>query len=223
MIMPELRSPRCVMRRRRGRAPSEPRCSRASTGSERFREAEVEHLDRAVAPHLHVRRLQVAMDDALLVRGLERVGDLPRDRQRLGDRNRPAADDRWRGRRPRPAPSPAPGRRRQPGHPRGRRSARCSGWFSAASVCASRLKRASRSGSCREQRRQHLDGDVAIEPCVAGAKHLAHSAFADGGEDFVRAQASPGRNSLCQRGGLYLCEVREWPFTVVSPAIPRCR
>ena len=29
------------------------------------------------------------MDDALLVRRLERLGDLPRDRQRLVDRNRP--------------------------------------------------------------------------------------------------------------------------------------
>jgi hypothetical protein len=32
---------------------------------ERFGEAEIEHLDRAVGAHLHVRRLQVAMDDAL--------------------------------------------------------------------------------------------------------------------------------------------------------------
>ena len=31
------------------------------------------------------------MDDALLVRGFERLGDLPRDRQRLVERNRPAA------------------------------------------------------------------------------------------------------------------------------------
>ena len=32
------------------------------------------------------------MDDALLVRGLERVGDLPGDRQRLGQRHRSARD-----------------------------------------------------------------------------------------------------------------------------------
>ena len=57
--------------------------------SERLRETEVEHLDRAVGPHLDVRRLQIAMDDAVLVRGLEGVGDLPRDRQSLGDRQRP--------------------------------------------------------------------------------------------------------------------------------------
>ena len=46
-------------------------------------EAEVEHLDRAVRRDLDVRRLEVAVDDALLVRRLERLGDLPRDRQRL--------------------------------------------------------------------------------------------------------------------------------------------
>ena len=32
------------------------------------------------------------MDDALLVRRFERVGDLPRDRQRLVERQRPARD-----------------------------------------------------------------------------------------------------------------------------------
>ena len=41
--------------------------------------------------HLDVRRLQIAMDDALLVRRFERVGDLPRDRQRLVERDRSAA------------------------------------------------------------------------------------------------------------------------------------
>jgi len=34
------------------------------------------------------------VDDPELVRRLERVGDLPRDRQRLGERNRPPLEDR---------------------------------------------------------------------------------------------------------------------------------
>ena len=34
------------------------------------------------------------MDDAVLVRGLERLGDLARDRERLGERQRPARDAR---------------------------------------------------------------------------------------------------------------------------------
>ena len=41
--------------------------------------------------HLDVRRLQIAVDDPLLVRRLERLGDLPGDRQRLVDGNRPCA------------------------------------------------------------------------------------------------------------------------------------
>ena len=44
------------------------------------------------APHLDVRGLQIAMDDPLLVRGFERLGDLLRDRQRLVERDRAARD-----------------------------------------------------------------------------------------------------------------------------------
>ena len=33
------------------------------------------------------------MDDALLVRGFERLGDLPGDRQRVGERHRSARDE----------------------------------------------------------------------------------------------------------------------------------
>ena len=39
-----------------------------------------------------VGRLQIAMDDAFLVRRVERFGDLARDRERLGDRQRPARE-----------------------------------------------------------------------------------------------------------------------------------
>ena len=57
------------------------------------------------AAHLDVGRLQIAMDDALLVRRFERVGDLPRDRQRLVERHRsPRAMIARAGRRPRRAP-----------------------------------------------------------------------------------------------------------------------
>src|SRR4030095_13869979 len=48
-------------------------------------EPEVEHLDVAVRRQLDVRGLQVAMDDPLLVRRFERLGDLTRDRERLLD------------------------------------------------------------------------------------------------------------------------------------------
>ena len=55
-------------------------------------ESEVEHLHRAVGAHLDVRGLEIAMDDALLVRRFERFRDLSRDRQRLVDRDRSACD-----------------------------------------------------------------------------------------------------------------------------------
>ena len=57
-----------------------------------LREPEVEDLDDAVGPDFDVRRLQVAVDDALLVRGLERVGDLPRDFEGFVGADRPAGD-----------------------------------------------------------------------------------------------------------------------------------
>ena len=59
---------------------SSPRDSSLKT----LREAEVEHLDRAVAAQLHVRRLEIAVNDPLVVRGGEGLGDLSRDRKGLG-------------------------------------------------------------------------------------------------------------------------------------------
>ena len=73
----------------------------------RLGEAEVEHLHRAVGADLDVGRLQVAVDDPLLVRRLERFGDLPRDRQRFIDRHGPVRDAIGQRRRPRPAPARA--------------------------------------------------------------------------------------------------------------------
>src|SRR5262249_11752713 len=37
--------------------------------------------------------------------------------------------------------------------------------------------------------RQHLDGDVAIQPGVARAIHLAHPAFAEQGDNLIRTEA----------------------------------
>ena len=53
----------------------------------RFRQAEVEDLHDALGRDLDVGRLQIAVDDPFLVRRVERVRDLRRDRQRLVERN----------------------------------------------------------------------------------------------------------------------------------------
>ena len=63
----------------------------AACGLHRLRQAEVQHLHRAVLANLDVGGLQIAMDDPLLVRGFERLGDLLRDRQRFVDRDRALA------------------------------------------------------------------------------------------------------------------------------------
>ena len=52
------------------------RCPGRPRRIERLGQAEVQHLDGAVGRDLDVGRLQIAMDDAAVVRRLERVGDL---------------------------------------------------------------------------------------------------------------------------------------------------
>ena len=46
-----------------------------------LRETEVEHLDGAIGLQLDVGRLEIAMNDAVLVSGFECLRNLPRDRQ----------------------------------------------------------------------------------------------------------------------------------------------
>ena len=57
-----------------------------------LRETEVEQLDRAVGPQLDVRGLEVAVDDAVLVRGFERSSDLRGDREASATGTRPARE-----------------------------------------------------------------------------------------------------------------------------------
>ena len=80
------------------------RCPARRIMRQRFSEAEVQHLHGAVLANLDVRRLEIAMDDALLVRGFEGLRHLPGDRQRLDHRQSPRARSAERGLRPRPAP-----------------------------------------------------------------------------------------------------------------------
>ena len=65
-----------------------------TAGGQGLRESEVQHLDRAVLAHADVGRLQIAMDDAERVRGVERLGDLPGHVERLVDRQRASRDPR---------------------------------------------------------------------------------------------------------------------------------
>jgi hypothetical protein len=157
-------------------------------GRERFGEAEVEHLYRAVGPHLHVGRLEIPMDDAGLVRRRQGVGDLPRDRQRLGDRDRALRQpvgqcrplDQFEDERLRPARLLEAVNRADVGMvQRGERPG-----FA--------LEAGDAFVALRHGGREHLDGDVAVESCVARAVHLAHSALTEQAGDVIRAEAGAG-------------------------------
>ena len=137
------------------------------------------------------------MDDALLVRGFERVGDLPRDRQRLVDRDRAARD----ALRPESSPSTSSITSARDGRSllRGRRSRRCSDGSARRGL---RL----RAGSARAapRRRPPTAGSTLIATSrfslrVGRAIDLAHAALADLGGDLVRAEAGAG--SECHGSG----------------------
>ena len=50
---------------------------------ERLGQTEIQHLHHAVRTQLDIRRLQVPVDDSVLVGRLQRLGDLARDRKRF--------------------------------------------------------------------------------------------------------------------------------------------
>ena len=66
------------------------------------------------------------------------------------------------------------------------------GWFSEASVCASRVNRSEPFGVACKCVRQDFQGDVAIQSRVAGAIHLPHAALADMRNDLVDAEPRSG-------------------------------
>jgi hypothetical protein len=128
------------------------------------------------------------VDDALLVRGLERVGELPHDRQRLVHRHgvlRDAVgergavhqlhDERLRRRRVLDAVDRTDVRMIQLGERSGLA-----------------LEAGEPLRVLRQRCWQHLERDVAIQLGVAGAIHLAHSARANLRGDFVRAETCGG-------------------------------
>ena len=66
----------------RGKDPG--RADRSWLGvADGLRQAKIQHLHRAIGSDLDVRRLQIAVDDAVIVGGFERVGDLARDGEHL--------------------------------------------------------------------------------------------------------------------------------------------
>ena len=176
-------------------------------------QAEVEHLDGAVRRDLDVGRLEVAMDDAAAVRGFERVGDLPGDRERLVQRK---GSSPWLAGAPAPRgrSRPTPTRRAVDGAAHQLRERETLDQLHHDRLGGAVLhavdrgdvrvvERGQRLRLAREPREplaivgdrfgEHLDRDVAIEFRIARAVHLAHAAGTERPEDFVLAEARPGR------------------------------
>lgn len=137
---------------------------------------------------MDVRGFQIAMNDSVLVRRLERVRDLLCDRQRLIERHRAARDplrkilalDQF--------------------HDESTDTAR---FFKAVNVGdvgmiqgREGLRFACEPGKpfgvTRKGVRQDFDSDVAIQPGVSRAKHFAHAADAKLGDDLVLSESSAG-------------------------------
>ena len=158
--------------------------ARAPFRTHQLGEPEVEDLDPTVAADEEVLRLDVAMDDALLVRGGQTACDLHGVVQRLARRQSGAAQDRAKRR-------PLQQLRDQVGGP-----------VLGADVVDGEhvgvIQGAGGAGFLREaaqalfvpgeRRRQHLERDLAAQSRVARAVDLAHASRAEGVEHLVRAE-----------------------------------
>ena len=167
------------------------RARRVLLGCQRLREPEVQHLHRPVRAQLDVRRLEIAMDDALLVRGFKSFRDLFRYRQCFVERDRPASNalgqivalDEFHHERTDTV-----------------------GFFETVDVRdVGMIQRRESLRFAREPREpfrvageqvgQYLHRDLAIELRIARTEYLAHPAYADAGDDVVDAEARAGRES----------------------------
>ncbi len=135
---------------------------------------------------LDVRGLQVAVNDPLLVRGLERIGNLPPDRQRFTDRNRALRDSL----RERVAFN-------QFEHQRAPAVHRLDAVDRADVRVVERRQHARFAleahhavAVVHKRGRQHFDGNVAAERGVAGPVDFTHAAGTKARSDFERANAT---------------------------------
>ena len=162
------------------------RAARTVRAASSFGQAEVQHLDRAVGRDLDVGRLQIAMDDAVLVRRFERLGNLPRDRQRFVDGQRAARDpvgervalDQLQDERVDVAAVLEPVDRRDVRMVERGQHLR----LAPEAREAIRIERQTRRAAPSARRRAELG--------IARAIHLAHAAGAERADDLVRADAA---------------------------------
>ena len=161
-----------------------------------LRQAEVEHLDLAFRRHHHVRALEVAMHDAPRVRVRQRAGQLLPVPQDLLDRQRAAGH---------------PLAERLPFDELHRDVGLAIGFAHVVDRADVGMVQFRGQPRLAHEPRpcglvgqgfggQHLQSHVTLKPRVARPVDFAHAARADGGVDFVRAEASAGRKGH-QRSG----------------------
>jgi hypothetical protein len=159
-----------------------------SCASHRLRQPEVEHLHRAVLADFDIRRLEVAMDDALLVRHLKRVRDLARDDERLVERNRSLRNAL---------------RERRPLDELHHEGSHVAGVFQTINRCdvgviqrrqdvRSALKPSQPIGIVQERLGEHFQRDVTVQLGVAGSIHLSHTACAEQFDNLESAETNAG-------------------------------
>ena len=171
--------------------------------SARFRQTEVEHFDDAVRRDLDVGRFEIAVNDALVVRGFERARDVARDRQRLPRLGLSAfglglSDVRARRRIPEPlirsaSVRPSTSSSTRPGVPLMSAipwMAQMFGWLSDCEQMRFAIESRETIRIDAEDRRQDLDRDVASERRVTRAIDLAHPSRAEQRQQVVRAVAA---------------------------------
>ena len=153
---------------------------------------EVQNLHQSRRGHLDVGGLQIAMDDPALVRGVERIGDLPGHRQRLGNRQRPSRQSI---------------RDRLPLDQLHHQRLDAVGVFDAVNGGDVRMiERRQDARFALEARpsigiggegvRQDLHGHVALQPRVACAIDLAHATCTDALVQLVDAKTAAGQLSI---------------------------
>lgn len=151
-----------------------------------FGEAEVENLDLIVGRDLDVGGLEIAVYDPCSVCGVERVGDLFGEGQRLRDRQRPTREAIL---------------ERLALDQLQHESRRLTGVFESVYRPDSRvIERCEHAGFTfeardpirvsAERRREELQRDVAPKPCVPGAVNFAHPAGPEPTADFVDTDAA---------------------------------
>ena len=147
-------------------------------------EPEVEHLHGAVRRQLDVGGFEIAVDDALFVRGFESAGELERDRHNLRRRERTRAQ---------PVGECRPFNQFE--HERGHTVC----LFEAVDTADVRVIQSGDQPGftgepchavrvCHEGGREHLDRDVTVEHEITGAIDLAHAPLTDGCQHLVAAQ-----------------------------------